>query len=232
MNHAEAIRDMAVEQYLLGELSGASLESFEEHLFDCQECAAELKAGAMFVEAARLELHEPTKVSVPAISKVSSWTSWFTNPWVLAPALAACLLVIAAQTLVVMPRMKQELAQAQAPAVLNNLVLANAGARGDSVAEIAAPQHGSFLLSVDIPARGEFGSYQCSLYAPSGSLVWKTTVSRDQTNDALLIHIPTDKTEAGMNTLLVQGLPADNKADGKLVDLARYSFRLGIQTQK
>src|SRR5882762_2399523 len=125
MNHAEAIREMAVEQYLLGELSGASLERFEEHLFDCQECAAELKTGAMFVEAARVELREPAKVSVPVVSKLRDWTSWFTNPWVLAPALAACLIVIAVQTVVVMPRMKQELAQAQTPAVLNNLVLAN-----------------------------------------------------------------------------------------------------------
>ncbi|MCU1322792.1 MAG: hypothetical protein JWM43_2441 [Acidobacteriaceae bacterium] len=229
MNHAEAIREMAVEQYLLGELSGASLEGFEEHLFDCPECAAELKAGYLFVEAARTELREPARASLPVINKVQSWTSWFTNPWVLAPALAACLLVIAIQTLVVVPRMKQELAQAQTPAVLNNLVLANAGGRGDSVAEIAAPQHGSFLLSVDIPARSGFTSYECSLFAPSGSLVWQTAVSPQQTSDALLIHIPTDKTDAGLNTLLVQGLPAGDKPNGKLVDLARYSFRLRLQ---
>lgn len=229
MNHSDAIREMAVDRYLLGELNGAPRDRFEEHLFDCQECTAELKAGAMFVEAACVEFRQPTMRLVPKVQKAPSWTSWFTMPWVLGPAVAACLLVIAVQTLVLMPKMRHELAQAQTPAVLNSLVLANAGARGDSVAEIAAPQHGSFLLSVDIPGRSEFTSYQCSLYSPAGTLVWQTAISPQQVSDAVLIHMPTDKTEAGLNTLVVQGLTVGDGSGGKLVDLARYAFQLKVQ---
>jgi hypothetical protein len=229
MNHQEALQKMAVEQYLLGELSGASLDSFEEHLFECPECTADVKGGATFIDAARTELNAPRRVATPHVETARRWTFWFTSPWILGPALAACLLVLCFQIFVVQPRMRQELAQVQAPSVLNPLVLANAGARGDSIPEIVAPEHGSFVISLDVPATGGFSSYLCSLYAPDGSLLWQTTVSPEQARDALLINMPTGKTKEGLNTFLIQGSPADGRVSGTLVDLAKYKFRVKIQ---
>ena len=225
MNHQEALREMAVERYLLRELSGASLDSFEEHLFECSECAMDVKMGVTFLDVVRTEVSVPRKTAAPRVEGARRWTSWFTSPWFLAPALAACLLALCFQTFVLQPRMRQELAQVQAPSVLNPLVLANAGARGDSVPEIVAPEHGSFVISLDVPATGGFSSYLCSLYAPDGSLLWQTTVSPEQAHDALLINLPTSKTKEGLNTFLIQGSPAG----GTLVDLARYRFRVTIQ---
>jgi hypothetical protein len=137
--------------------------------------------------------------------------------------------VLAVQTFVVQPRMRVEIAQAQVPAVLNPLVLANAGARGDSIPEIVAPEHGSFVISLDVPTTGGFSGYLCSLYAPDGSLLWQTTVTPEQARDALLINIPTGKTKEGLNTFLVQGLPISDISNGRLVDLARYRFQLKFQ---
>jgi hypothetical protein len=229
MNHQEALRKMAVERYLLGELSGASLDSFEEHLFDCPECAIDVKNGATFIDAARTELSVPRKVTAPNVEGTRRWTSWFVSPWVLAPALAACLLLLAFQTLVLQPRMKLEIAQAQAPAVLNPLILANAGPRGDSIPAIVAPEHGSFVVSLDVPTTGSFSSYRCSLFAPDGSLLWQTTVSPEQARDALLINMPTDKVKEGLNTFLIQGSSAGAGPNGTLEDLARYKFHVKLQ---
>jgi hypothetical protein len=220
---------MAVERYLLGELSGASLDSFEEHLFDCPECAIDVKNGATFIDAARTELRVPRNVTAPNVEGARRWTSWFVSPWVLAPALAACLLLLAFQTLVLQPRMKLEIAQAQAPAVLNPLILANAGPRGDSIPAIVAPEHGSFVVSLDVPTTGGFSSYRCSLFAPDGSLLWQTTVSPEQARDALLINMPTDKVKEGLNTFLIQGSSAGAGPNGTLEDLARYKFRVKLQ---
>src|SRR5260370_32295404 len=114
MNHQEALREMAVERYLLGELSGASLDSFEEHLFECSECAMDVKSGVTFIDVARTELSAPRKVAVPRLEGARRWTSWLTSPWILAPALAACLLILAFQTFVLQPRMRSQVAQAQA----------------------------------------------------------------------------------------------------------------------
>jgi hypothetical protein len=229
MNHQDALQEMTVERYLLGELSGASLDRFEEHLFECSECAADVKAGVTFIDAARTELSRPRRVTAPSMENASKWTSWFTNPWILAPALAACLLVLSFQTFILQPRLKVEIARSQIPAVLNPLVLANAGARGDSIPEIIAPEHGSFVISLDVPTTGNFSSYLCSLDDPDGSLLWQTTVSSEQARDALLINLPTSKTKEGLNTFVIQGLPADGGASGTLVDLARYKFRVKIQ---
>jgi Putative zinc-finger len=229
MNHQDALQEMTVERYLLGELSGASLDRFEEHLFECSECAVDVKAGVTFIDAARTELSGPRRVAAPAMENASKWTSWFTNPWILTPSLAACLLVLSFQTFILQPRLKVEIARSQIPAVLNPLVLANAGARGDSIPEIVAPEHGSFVISLDVPTTGNFSSYLCSLYAPDGSLLWQTTVSPEQARDALLINLPTSKTKEGLNTFLIQGLPADAGASVTLVDLARYKFRVKIQ---
>jgi hypothetical protein len=229
MNHQEALQEMAVERYLLGELSGTALDSFEEHLFECPECAADVKAGATFIDGARTELNAPRRVAAPIPKPAPTWTSWFTSPWTLGPALAASLAVLSFQTFVQQPRMRQEIAQVQAPSVLNPLVLANAGARGDSIPEIVAPRHGSFVISLDVPTNGGYSGYLCSLQAPDGSLLWQTTVSPEQARDTLLINMPTGKTKEGLNTFLIQGLPANGAASATLVDLARYRFRVKIQ---
>ena len=229
MNHQDVLKEMAVERYLLGELDGASLESFEEHLFECSECATDVKTGMTFIDAARIELRTPTRVAKPHAERTSRSISWFSSPWVLGPALAACLLILGFQTFVLQPRLKLEVARAQAPAVLNPLVLANAGARGDSVPEIVAPEHGSFVISVDVPTTGGFSSYRGSLYAPDGSLRWQTTISPEQARDAVLIKVPTDTTKEGLNTFLVQGLPVGDTSNGKLDTLAKYKFQLKVQ---
>src|SRR5271154_573875 len=214
MNHEDALQQMAVERYLLGELTGSSLERFEEHLFACSECAMDVKAGATFIDATRADLRFHRRVTASDVDKAARWTSWLTSPWILGPALAACLLALCFQTFVVQPRMRKELAQVQAPSILNPLVLANAGARGDSIPEIVAPEHGSFVISLDVPATSGFSSYLCSLYAPDGSLLWQTTVSPEQARDALLLNMPTGKTKEGRNTFLIQGLPANAGSSG------------------
>jgi len=225
MNHQDALEEMAVERYLLGELSGSSLDRFEEHLFECPECTMDVKAGVTFIDGARTDLRIPQRVAEADTNKASRKTPWFTSPWVLGPALAACLLLLSFQTFILLPRMKLEVARAQTPAVLNPLVLANAGARGDSIPEIVAPEHGSFVISLDIPAAGGFSSYLCSLSAADGSLLWQTTVLPEQARDALLINMPTAKTKEGLNTFLIQG----QLSGGTLADLATYRFRVKIQ---
>src|SRR5580704_6256623 len=116
MNHQDALEEMAVERYLLGELSGTSLDRFEEHLFDCPECAMDVKAGATFIDAARTELGISRRVAAPDVERKPRWTSWFTSPWALGPALAVCLLVLSFQTFILQPRLKLEVARAQTPA--------------------------------------------------------------------------------------------------------------------
>jgi len=56
MDHNEALRLHAVEKYVLGELPPSLRDEFEEHFFECQECALDVNAAAEFVDNVRAVL--------------------------------------------------------------------------------------------------------------------------------------------------------------------------------
>ena len=53
MTHADAIRTLAVERYLLDEMPEIERFAFEEHFFDCAECADDLRAGSTMRQAVK-----------------------------------------------------------------------------------------------------------------------------------------------------------------------------------
>ena len=55
MNHQDATQSMAVEKYVLNELSPELRAEFEEHYFECAECAMDLRATTAFLDAAKAE---------------------------------------------------------------------------------------------------------------------------------------------------------------------------------
>lgn len=224
MNHDQAIREQAVERYLLGELAEDARGRFEEHYFDCVICASDLKAGAAFVDALRAQ-RQSAGSPEPNIHLVSKRTAvpWL-RPW-LVPVLAASLLVVAYQNILVLPAMRRAATVAQAPAVMNNLILANMDARGGDIRKLVAPAHGSFLISVDIPSKAEYASYLCLLYNSSGEQLWQIPITTQQAENTVPLSVPTDKAANGTNELRVLGLPA---AGGPPVEVGRYRFSLQV----
>ena len=224
MNHDEAIREQAVERYLLGELAEDARARFEEHFFDCALCATDLKTGAVFRDALRAEV-QPAGSPQREIRLVPKRAAapWL-RPW-LAPALAASLLVVAYQNILVLPAMRRAEAVAQTPAVMNNVVLANMDARGGDVAKLVAPASGSFLISVDIPSKTGYASYLCVLYNASGERLWQVPIAAQQAENTVSLRVPTEKAASGANELRVLGVPA---AGGSPVEVGRYRFALQV----
>src|SRR5690606_37838396 len=65
MTHAVAVSTHAVERYLLEEMTELERHRFEEHYFDCQDCAADLRAGTLMregVAAGMLGAGEPARM--------------------------------------------------------------------------------------------------------------------------------------------------------------------------
>ena len=69
MDHTEAVQLMATERYLLGELSAEQREAFEEHFFECYECALDVRAEAAFIKEAKVQL---PLMAVPAAVPAAS----------------------------------------------------------------------------------------------------------------------------------------------------------------
>ena len=224
MDHHHAKQLAAVEKYLLDELTPEARDEFEEHFFDCQECAIDLRATAGFIDSAKEEFKvNPAKkppVTKSKLRLVSLWPSALVRS-----ALAASLLVIAYQNVVVYPRFKTEIAELKAPEILPSVSLVGGNSRGGQipVATVGAGQ--PFLLLVDIPAEDRFSSYTCLLYSPSGSLSWRVEVSPQQAKDTVSIRVPSANRPSGEYILTVQG-NTDRAPAGTAVDLAHYYFTL------
>jgi len=60
ISHEEAVQTLATEKYLLGELRPELRHQFEEHLFDCRQCAFDLWAAATFLAHAKVILSTDT----------------------------------------------------------------------------------------------------------------------------------------------------------------------------
>jgi hypothetical protein len=60
ISHEEAVQTLATEKYLLGELHPEVRDQFEEHLYECQECAFDLWTAATFLAHAKVILSSDT----------------------------------------------------------------------------------------------------------------------------------------------------------------------------
>ena len=81
MDHIEAVRLQAAVKYVLGELPQAERDSFEEHYFDCAECAVDMQAAAVFAENARNVLRQEARdADVRAAAPAGSrWLAWLAS---------------------------------------------------------------------------------------------------------------------------------------------------------
>ncbi len=223
MDHQQALRQGAVEKYLLKEMPQPERDEFEAHFFDCQECAADVRATAAFLDAAKKELRRsrPPKVAPRALKK--PWFEFLWRPAFVAPAFALLLAVMAYQNAVVLPRFAGETAQLKNPEILTSLSLIGGNSRGGAVPSATVAQGQPLLISLDIPTAERFSSYACELVAPSGAVVWRLPVSPTQAKDTVAIRVPSGVLAQGEYRLVVQGLA---NPGGEPAELASYRFTL------
>jgi hypothetical protein len=98
MTHADAVRTLAAERYLLDEMPEIERFAFEDHYFDCAECAEDLRAGSTIRKGVKAGLLPPVNrqaASSPAIA-ARRWNPSVVLPWAAAAMLA---LVVGYQSL-------------------------------------------------------------------------------------------------------------------------------------
>lgn len=224
MDHSESIRLMAAEKYLLGELTPELREQFEEHFFDCQECALDVRAGAALVAHSKVVLSEsvavsPVSVRVPVGAKLG-WFAWLRPAWIV-PVLAALLVVLGYQNLVTYPQLKQA---ATSPQILPWASI-NVSTRGTSTIQITPRARQGFHLLLNIPPDSGYTSYTFNLSSPSGRLEWSRTIPAASSDEARSIYVPGANQEQGIYKLAVRG----NTTAGPSSDLGHYSVEVQIQ---
>ena len=225
MDHEAVAAHKMTERYLLNELDPAVRDEFEEHYFNCTECAADVHAAALLVEQIREgaipdpELHP---VPAPPVPARPPWLAWL-RPAFVVPVMAILLAVVGYQNLVTYPQIARQLNSPQvlpwAPVNLNTY---------GSEAPTITPQPGqAFLLLVRIPPDGLYARYIADLYNPAGKLEWSFafTIPASSTQDQWTLQVPGANRDAGRYKLKVRGVTAS----GESKDVGETSFELQIQ---
>ena len=190
MDHDEALRLQAAVKYVLGELPEVERDSFEEHYFDCGECALDVRAAAAFADNARNVLsHEAREAALHAAAPGSRrWLAWF-KPIVAVPAFAVLLIALGYQSLVSVPRWRNAAQQASAPRVLPMYSLIAANSRSSNTPAVQVKAGEPFGFYVDVPADPAYARYALRLEEPGGKTTILRTVSYSEAQKTVVVEI-------------------------------------------
>ena len=211
MDHGEATRERAAEKYLLDELDEGERAAFEEHFFDCPDCAEELRTTATFLAGARRVLAtDPPR----AADEKPRW-SWRSLFWPMpagaAVAFAAVLLLVGWQNV----RLRGELTAADAPQAASWHFLSVT--RGGPPAIALAPGQRLIGLTLGQPAGPPATAYRGELRNAAGAVLESFAVPAPTKAGEIELVIPARKLAPGGYVLVLS-------VEG--VERARYPFTL------
>jgi Putative zinc-finger len=223
MNHSEALQLQAAEKYILGELSPELREEYEEHYFECEECASDVKAAAAFGDSARELFRKRQKERV----QIAGWFGWL-RPVIAAPALAALLLVVCYQSFVTIPKLQRGAVARTTAQNADFVSLIGTNSRAEGAKTFQIHRDRPAILEVDVPASREFASYLCQLRDASGRTIYESRVSAADAKSTVHLILPEGAVEPGEYSLAVIGLgtsPA-NTNSGNEIERLTFSVEM------
>jgi len=199
MEHDEAIRCRAAERYVARELTPGEEEEFEQHYFDCPQCAEEVRWEQIFSANSRaLFLEQPAAPPKPGF--VQSFLAWIRPRQALAFSLA-CNAVLCAGLIVFMN------IRAQQGAVMIPAYFAPGPARGG---EIHSLPSGARYVQVHFPSPGQsYTSYSYEILSAGKRASSGSVAPLEGEEHTLYLAVPVDRLAAGAYTLDVRANPGD-----------------------
>jgi hypothetical protein len=198
MEHTEAAGTMAAERYLLDEMEAAERDAFEEHFFNCAECAADVRDEALIAGAIRSEGHGRATKIVPFRQKVALRASWL--------ATAAAVSGMAFMGYQNALRSAPPLALMSDARVIPNQQIVWP-TRGDQSAQVVELHGQSKVLFVDVRKNEESARYRISLRSGSKQMRLADR-ARDQIDELVLVYLP-GTLAPGKYELAVDGIASD-----------------------
>lgn len=236
MDHFEAVRLKAAEKYVSGELPTDLRDQFEEHYFDCVECANDLKVLATFVTASRIVFEEEAAAKAPPRPQETERLGWFSwlRPVVAVPAIAGLALVVIFQGAVTIPALKKQVAVGSIAQVYESSYRLQGATRGESASTLTIRPNEGFALDFDFTPTQTSASYEGRLLDDSGRSVLAFHLPGGLANKEVHLVIPAGFVHAGEYSLALSGVP---DAEGKLAsgsaqstnEVQRLTFSVTVQ---
>jgi hypothetical protein len=227
MDHNEAIQQEAAVKYVLGELSPVQREAYEEHYFDCSECALDVKAIATFADTTREVLRQERACAVAQerVPTRGGWLRWL-QPVVAVPAMAALLLIIGYQNTVTLPHAREEASSGEAQLFVTSRTPKMAVVRGsDELTKFAVRPNESLPIKFDFTPTPSSDAYVCQLQDESGRTVLELRVPGSFTNKELNLVVPANRVKPGKYTLVFTGDPG-SKGQPTKDEVLRLTFAI------
>lgn len=234
MDHKEAVRLQAAEKYALGELPKEQVEEYEEHYFDCAECAEDIKATVAFVENARQVVRENANETARAerLAPASTGLFGWLRPAFAIPALAALALFIGYQNGVTIPQLKQASAVSSS-APLTQIVAASihlmGSVRGGSDEGVTLPTlkvraGESFLLNFDFTPDSSSSSYICQLTDQTGRVVSQRSLDGNKANQSVSLAVLGGVRQPGKYSLIFYDAVGNAGQSANQKEVQRLTF--------
>jgi hypothetical protein len=215
IDHDEAVKDLMAERYLLGELNAAERDSYEEHLFCCDACFQQVKAGTELIGELR---HIGTEgPQVP-----------------LAPGFMSRLLTNARQPLTitlfgfllfatgVAVRQDSIISRLKGPRPEIRSVLTGVAHGSDETNKLIVSKNSGLSLNVEYARKGEFTSYRVQILSGSGKAMYAVALPDTQVGTMASIVLPAEALRPGQYSIVVFG----RRSDGTQKEVGSSAFEL------
>jgi hypothetical protein len=217
-DHAFPDREQAAERYLLGDMSDAERETYEQHVFSCPECAEDVRTTAVFLDDVRA-VAAPVVVAQPRGRVLS-----FFWPLPAGAAIAATLLLaVAGYQAVQVAGLKRELTAEQRLQSVPSYFLAASRSAGPTIT-VTADQR-KFGLTLSRSLDKPFPFYRCEIRDGAGRVVASEVLKARESGDELEVDVPAPGLTPGAYTVAISGLDSAAAAASPL-EPAHYSFTL------
>lgn len=226
MDHSEAAKIKAVEKYILGELPPELRDQFEEHYFDCPECAADIRALARFRKVSKFVLEEEVAAEVFSAEKgpQRGWFAWL-RPVFAVPAIALLAAIVIFQATVTIPAWKQRTERQRVTQVYESAFRLQGTTRGEVASIVTIAPNESFGLDFDFIPSKSFPQYTGSLRDSSGRTVVTFQLKAEAANKEQHLVIPGGLVQPGSYQLVFVGEAMEN-SPAKPEEVQRLSFAI------
>lgn len=224
MDHKEASGSHAAERYILSEMSATQRDHFEEHYFECGECARDVQALEVFQANAKVVFED--RARTPMVGG-----TWHRRRGRQFGALAASLALATGaltiyQNLVTIPRLNQVAQDSRSVQPIEFIAASPAtrGARDGTIVFTVGSEYQDIALAIPLEPGWDYPSYRVAFQPECGPVADRGRRELPAPGRGVPLHlrVPAAGLDSGTCRLSLEGLSSD--AGRK--DLGMLSFRI------
>lgn len=195
--HQQAVRTLAAERYMLGQMTDAERETFEEHYFNCRFCVEDVK---------RIDLMSRAVQQQTKPQPVRKWGPMTVAPWAVAASLAGVLTLQAFRPPPPITQVAEVLFASDAPVTSESRAAA-------AVMELPAGR--TILQHLEIAHDPQYTQYRWDLRADEAKSLASGALTPEQTNEPIALRL--GPLPAGRYELVIEGVRKDGNRSAIII---------------